>query len=72
MSPDGIQSLILGITLLALAVLLYFAPTITAHRRRHPQREAIFATNFLLGWTFLGWCVALIWALTQPRQHTAS
>lgn len=64
--------MILGITLLVLAVLLYFAPTITAHRRCHPQREAIFATDFLLGWTFLGWCVALIWTLTRPGQRATS
>jgi hypothetical protein len=28
---------------------------------------AIVATNLLLGWTFIGWVVALIWSLTSVQ-----
>lgn len=42
----------------------YFLPTIIASTRGHVNANAIFATNFLLGWTFLGWVVAFIWSLT--------
>jgi Superinfection immunity protein len=47
--------------------LLYMVPTAIAWRRHHHQRYAIAAGNFFLGWTILGWIVALCWALTQVR-----
>lgn len=42
-----------------------FAPTIIALFRDHINTLAIFATNLLLGWTGIGWVVALIWSLTN-------
>lgn len=48
---------------LALCV-LYFLPLVIAHRRGHHQRVPIAALNILLGWTFLGWVIALIWSLS--------
>ena len=44
-------------------ILGYFVPTVVAFRRRHPQIMAIAVLNLFLGWTFLGWLGALIWAL---------
>jgi len=49
--------------LLVFALLIYFAPAIVAGSRSHPNGTAIFALNFLAGWTFLGWVVAMVWAL---------
>jgi len=53
-------------TLVTLAILLYFLPTIIGHNKRHVG--AIFLLNFFLGWTIVGWLLALIWACTpDPR-----
>lgn len=41
----------------------YFIPTIVAYSRQKTNRNAILAVNVLLGWTFVGWVVALVWAL---------
>lgn len=46
---------------------LYFLPTFAASQRRHPQATAIFVLNLVLGWTFLGWAVALVWAFTNAK-----
>ena len=59
-------------TFLVIGVVLvvYFLPGIIAAARNHHQSTAIFFLNLLLGWTFLGWVVALVWALTatdSPR-----
>lgn len=43
--------------------LLYFAPSIIAFRRGHPNRWFILVVNVFLGSTSIGWGVALIWAL---------
>ena len=57
-----------GLAVLAMAVLGYFLPAVVAYSRRHHNRLAILALNFLLGWTFLGWVVALVWSLTAVRR----
>ncbi len=51
------------------AALLYFLPALIALLRGHHNGFAIFLTNLLLGWTLIGWIVALIWSTTasQPR-----
>jgi Superinfection immunity protein len=53
------------IVLLVMLVLCvpYFIPSIIAFYRKKANRAAILAVNVLLGWTFVGWVVALIWAL---------
>jgi hypothetical protein len=46
---------------------LYFLPAFIAGNVKHRQGGAIFALNLLLGWTLIGWVVALVWALTKER-----
>jgi Superinfection immunity protein len=54
------------LTLLAITF-LYFLPTFLARERRN--FAAIFVFNFFLGWTFIGWIIALVWACTaEPRM----
>lgn len=42
---------------------LYFLPALVASSRQKRNAGAIFAFNLLLGWTFVGWVLALVWAL---------
>ena len=51
------------------AIFLYFIPTVIAVRNRNPNRVAIFAVNFLLGITILGYVGAILWA-TAPAPAT--
>lgn len=48
-------------------IALYFLPSIIGASKANAG--AIFALNLFLGWTFIGWVVALVWALTTdpPR-----
>ena len=50
-----------------LIIALYFLPWILAGVRNHHNRGAIALTNITLGWTGLGWLIALIWASTQVK-----
>lgn len=43
----------------------YFIPTFIAMDRHH-RRAAVFAVNLLLGWTLIGWSVALDMARSAP------
>jgi hypothetical protein len=42
-----------------LVVCLYFTPSIVAKLRRVPNLGSVVVINFFLGWTFIGWVVAL-------------
>ncbi len=43
----------------------YFFPTIVAFAVGNPNALAIGILNFLLGWSVIGWVVALIWAVKK-------
>lgn len=53
---------------LLLLIVFYFLPSLVANKRRHANAGAIFALNLLLGWTFLGWALAIVWALTDDTR----
>lgn len=46
------------------SVIFYFVPAIVAGLRDHRSVWAIFVLDLLLGWTVLGWIVALVWSFT--------
>ena len=43
-------------------VLLYFVPTIVAIYRAMPNKGSTIVVNIFLGWTIIGWIVALAMA----------
>ena len=49
-------------------IALYFVPSILAHTNKKTNRNAITALNFFLGWTLIGWVIALVWALSVEKQ----
>ena len=44
---------------------VYFLPTLIAFLRRQKNKLAIFFLNILLGWTGIGWTVALVWSVMR-------
>ncbi|MHB8372255.1 MAG: superinfection immunity protein [Thermoplasmataceae archaeon] len=55
--------------------LIYFAPTLNAVIRFGEPRKrnwsAIFILNLLLGWTLIGWVIALVWSETKDARLTS-
>ncbi|MCD9575670.1 superinfection immunity protein [Flavobacterium soyae] len=47
---------------------LYFLPSFIALSRKKTNRTAIILLNFFLGWTFIGWIAALVWACTTNNK----
>ncbi|HEY0266717.1 MAG TPA: superinfection immunity protein [Rhizomicrobium sp.] len=47
---------------------MYWLPTLIAIVRRAPSALGIAALNFFLGWTVVGWIMALVWALAASPQ----
>ncbi len=57
-----------SIVLLIIVGVFYFLPAAVASLRQHHNEGAIWVLNLFLGWTFLGWVVALVWACTVVRK----
>ena len=58
-----------AIVLFIVILVFYFLPSIIASASDRPNAGAIIALNLFLGWTFLGWVIALVWALTTPAGY---
>ena len=56
-----------GILGIALGALVYLFPVLAAWRRHAPNLGSVAVINVLLGWTIVGWIVALAMALRDPR-----
>ena len=42
--------------------IIYFMPTIISYEKNKRNSRAILLLNFFLGWTIVGWIIALIWS----------
>lgn len=45
-----------------IGLIIYFIPAIVADSNKKRNKTAIFVLNLLLGWTLVGWAIALTWA----------
>lgn len=60
-----------GFVIMILA-LLYVLPTLLAWSRKVNNVSQIALVNILVGWTLIGWVVAIVWAakpVTEPGRH---
>jgi len=73
---------LLSVVAFLLLLVIYFVPTMVARSRNHINATAIFVANLLLGWTVLGWAIAMVWAftitpvsvtpITAPQKNTGA
>jgi Superinfection immunity protein len=52
----------------AISGFLYFVPTVIAVSRRAPNAVSVFGVNLLLGWTGIGWLVALFMSVGSDER----
>lgn len=55
------------VALFVLAV--YWVPTVIAAVKRHPEFIKVALINWLVGWTIVGWIVALTWSIEDPQRN---
>ena len=55
-------------TVIGTLFLLYWLPTVVAVARQAHSALGVFLVNLFLGWTILGWFVALIWSLAADNR----
>ena len=61
-----------GIAALLTVAAVYLLPSLVAAARGHHNGAAILVFNLLLGWTLLGWPLALVWACTAMAGRPAT
>jgi Superinfection immunity protein len=64
-----IVTVIIIVIIAIVAIVLHFLPFIIALLRHHHDTAAIFILNLLLGWTVIGWVIALVWSFTGVRRQ---
>ncbi len=58
------------IPLTVVVIVAYLFPWVVASIRGHHNAGAILVINALLGWTLIGWVVALAWSMTAIKKPT--
>ena len=51
----------------AALLIVYLVPFTVAAAREHPRVNWILGINLLLGWTAVGWGIALAWSRSRPN-----
>jgi uncharacterized membrane protein YccC len=49
-----------------IVLMLYLLPAIVGSNKK--DFEGILILNIFLGWTFIGWVIALIWAVSSEKN----
>jgi hypothetical protein len=62
----------MAVLMVAIFVGLYLLPSIVAAKRQVPNAGPIVVVNVFLGWTLIGWVIALALAVRDVPQRTTS
>jgi hypothetical protein len=71
LSGDGDAGIVLAVMLFLAGALFYLLPTLTASMRGVKSPGVIYGLNILLGWTLVGWIVALVLAFSAETENQA-
>jgi Superinfection immunity protein len=71
-AASGFLDFLFGLSLIVAAVVLYFLPTIVAYGREVSRPLLIAVINVLLGWTLIGWVIAIVMAARRASTTSAS
>ena len=66
--PEILQALIF-ILVAVLIIGLYFLPSLTAKMNHKKNAQSVMVINLFLGWTLLGWVIALAMAAGQDAEE---
>ena len=64
---NGLREFVMWVVVMAVGF-IYLFPFGIATLRQHPAVDWIYVVNWLLGWTLIGWVVALAWAVSPIEQ----
>lgn len=67
--PDGLNGFgkFMAFSFFVAAPALYLLPTYEGWNKEHPNLVSIALVNIFLGWSLIGWVIALVWAFRKPE-----
>ena len=65
---DNVGTVIATVVVLTVLLAIYFLPTIIAVCQNHRNTASIVVVNFFLGWTMVGWVLAVAWSLSNASR----
>ncbi len=63
----GSENTLMHVVFYASLVALYLLPIYEAAKRKHPRLVPIALIDIFLGWTVVGWIVAMVWAVRRDE-----
>ena len=54
--------------IIVIGIVFYFLPSLLANGSKKKNTASIFIINLFLGWTILGWVIALAWAVKKDDK----
>jgi hypothetical protein len=60
------------LVILGAGLFVYLIPSLVAYRKEIDAKAAAILANVLLGWTFIGWAVCLVWAIAAKTPGQKS
>lgn len=67
-TTDSVSRMLAGMVLL----IIYLLPAINGYSKKHSSRAMILVVNVLLGWTLIGWVIALAWSAGGEKDAPAA
>ncbi len=62
------MAVIQAFILVVVVGLIYFIPSFIANSNKKQNLSAILVLNIFLGWTVIGWIIALVWATMKDKR----
>ena len=62
-----VGGILAAVLIFGVVATIYLVPTAVAVSRKHHNTVAIGVLNLLLGWSIVGWVVALVWAVSRSE-----
>ena len=67
-----VEGVLAGLGVILLGATVYFIPSIVARSKKHKNFSALLVLNIFLGVTYVGWVIALVWALIKEQHKNHS
>ena len=65
---ENIISILMGLTIITVSIFIAFMPIIVAYSRKTKNKIPVLIINLFLGWTGIGWVIALAMAYTSDVE----
>jgi hypothetical protein len=69
---ESVLSPLVDVVLVLVGLFLYFLPSLLAARRQVPNAGSVFVLNLFLGWSLIGWVIALAMAFRDAPGPLSS